>query len=74
MSSEMTDHELAKIGDEINRLRDDIDQLATEQKRTADMLESLMYIAAEYTDSELKFETFTGQDYWTVMPPMRDDD
>lgn len=62
MSSE---EHIAKIAMELERL-------ANEQKRTADMMESMVYLYADANDSDVQFENFTGQDYWTAIPPWED--
>lgn len=52
-----------------DKLAEQIERLADEQKKTADMLESLLYAYIQTNSPEVRVGKMSYQDYWKVEPP-----
>lgn len=57
---------------QLDRIADKLEELVDAQNRTADMMEAMVYMYAEENETEVQFETYTGKDHWTAIPPWED--
>lgn len=55
-----------------DQLAEEVERLADEQQRTADMLESLLYVYVDMNDTDVRFGKPDWRDYWKAESPWED--
>ena len=56
-----------------DQLAEQVERLADQQQKTADMLESLFYAYVKTNEPELRIGKMGWEDYWKAEPPWADD-